>query len=115
MKELLVHPELQSFQAASPNRPTIEMLEDAILNAILKHGSLVPILACNDYVIDGHRCYSIYKKYQIPFKMFKCDFKSVEDAKLWLYDNLFDETQRSQCARPNPTERSEHPVPESFF
>jgi transposase len=111
MKELLVHPELQSFQPASPNRPTVEMLEDAIL----KHGSLAPILTWKDYIVDGHRCYPIYKKYQIPFKVFECDFKSVGDAKLWLYDNLFDETQRSQCVRPNPSERSEHPVPETFF
>jgi DNA-binding CsgD family transcriptional regulator len=84
-------------------------------STILKKGCVIPILAWNGYLVDGQQSYSIYQKHHVPFKVFEGNFKSVEDAQLWIYENLLNEDQRTQCQPPNPPERSEHPVPEEFL
>ena len=110
MQKLTIHPELKSFQVPPP-RSYIKQLKESIL----RNGCITPILVWNGTVIDGHRRYAICKKHKIPFKTIEADFKSIEDAKLWIYENLMCDEERSRVERPQPTERSEKPVPDGYL
>jgi hypothetical protein len=45
----------------------------------------------------------------------EADFKSIEDAMLWVYETLLTDEDRLQVKRPEPLERSEKPVPDEYF
>lgn len=111
MQKLIINPELKAFQPNTKSRPTAAMLESYIKS----HGAICPVLVWNDTIIDGHRSYKLYRKHKIPFKVFQADFKSLEDAQCWIYENLMNDEQRKQRERPNPPERSTNPVPQSYW
>ncbi|MCL2349024.1 MAG: helix-turn-helix domain-containing protein, partial [Planctomycetaceae bacterium] len=110
MQKLTIHPELKSFQARRP-RSYIKHIKESIL----KFGCFDAILEWNGTVIDGHLRYAVCKKHKILFKTTKADFKSIEDAKLWIYENLMCDEERSRVERPQPMERSEKPVPDGYL
>jgi len=109
MQKLTVHPELKTLQFPH-KRADAKHLSDSIR----RNGCYVPILVWKGIVIDGHRRYAICKKHKIPFKIAEADFKSIEDAKLWIYETLMSEEERQRVERPQPTERSEKPVPDEY-
>jgi len=110
IQKLTVHPELKSLQFPQP-RAEIKYLKDSIL----RHGCITPLLAWKGIVIDGHRRYAICKKHKIPFKTLEADFKSIEDARLWVYETLMHEEEQAMVECPQPTERSEKPVPDEYL
>ena len=108
--ELILHPELESFQKPL-SRAEVKKLKKSILD----FGCHEAILIWKGIVIDGHQRYSICKKHKIPFKTIEADFKSIEDAKLWLYETQLSEEERLYTERPQPVERSENPVPDKYL
>lgn len=109
MQKLTIHPELKAIQP-----PHSRALTKYIKEGILSVGCHMPILVWKGIIVDGHCRYAVCRKHKIPFKTIEANFKSLEDAKLWIYETLLDDGQRERAERPQPTERSEKPVPDEY-
>lgn len=111
MKEYGFHPEIQKFRAKQEHPHTLEDIRESLKSFGCRH----PLLVWNDWIIDGHRRYPICVELDLPFKVLQCNFLSVDDAKHWIYENLFTrQDKRRQRAPRKSCERSEHPVPPTF-
>ena len=64
--------------------------------SILAEGCRDAIILWGNIIVDGHNRYRICKAHNIPYKTKSMDFKSREDAKLWMLQN--------QLARRNLTD-----------
>ena len=78
--ELTIHPELQDL---------LPRLSDEVFagleEGILRDGCLSPLVVWNDILIDGHHRYEICRKHQIPFSVQTVVFKTLDEAKLWIW------------------------------
>ena len=101
MQNLTIHPELMALQP-----PHSQSRAKQLKEGILRVGCLTPILVWKHTIIDGHRRYAICKKHKIPFKTIEANFKSIDDAKLWIYETLLD--PKRIFARPNGQPISEN-------
>ena len=58
---------------------------------ILEEGCREPLIVWpyngKNILVDGHNRYKICNKHEIPFKIHKIDFKSIENAKKWIINN----------------------------
>ena len=82
MKQLSIHPELKDIL------PPLSESEYAGLKAdILKHGCLSPIVIWGNMVVDGHFRLAICEKYGLPYKTKEIQFKSIEEAMLWVWQH----------------------------
>jgi ParB-like chromosome segregation protein Spo0J len=73
----------------------------ALTESIKNEGCRDPIVVWNGIIIDGHNRYKICKAKNIPFKVMNKDFKTRDEATVWIMDN--------QLARRNltPFQRTE--------
>ena len=78
--ELTIHPELQDL---------LPRLSDEVFagleESIVKDGCLSPLVVWNDILIDGHHRYEICRRHQIPFSVQTVVFKTLDEAKLWIW------------------------------
>ena len=54
--------------------------------SILKDGCMSPLIAWNGILVDGHQRYEICMKHKIPFVVRNINFNSLEEAKLWAWE-----------------------------
>jgi hypothetical protein len=55
--------------------------------AILEYGAIFPLVLWNGILIDGYNRYKICKEHDIPFKTIEMDFKTREEATIWIVNN----------------------------
>ena len=72
----------EEFKALLPalDKDTYAMLEENLL----KNGCRDSIVLWGDILIDGHNRYEICNKHGIPFNTIGRDFKSREEALIWI-------------------------------
>ena len=54
---------------------------------ILKDGCTAPLVVWGDVIVDGHHRYTICTKHDIEFQTTSKTFESMDDAKLWMWQN----------------------------
>lgn len=59
----------------------------ALEAAILADGCLVPLVAWDDVLIDGHNRYDICSRHQVPFEVLQKSFADLDEALVWMIDH----------------------------
>lgn len=84
MKELKINPEFQNLI------PPLSCEEyRGLRESILREGCRDAIITCNGYIIDGHHRYKLCKNHNISFRTKAIEFKSQNDAEIWIIKNQF--------------------------
>ena len=67
--------------------PLSDVERKGLEDSILKEGCRDAIITWHGVIVDGHNRYSICTKHNIPFKTLEKDFKSRDEAILYMIDN----------------------------
>ena len=67
--------------------PLSDVERKGLEDSILKEGCRDAIITWHGVIVDGHNRYSICTKHNIPFKTIEKDFKSRDEAILYMIDN----------------------------
>lgn len=67
--------------------PLSDVERKGLEDSILKEGCRDAIITWRGVIVDGHNRYSICTKHNIPFKTLEKDFKSRDEAILYMIDN----------------------------
>ena len=80
--DLTINPKFQNLI------PPLTDDERSILErSIINEGCRDALITWNDTVVDGHNRYEICRKHNIDFKTLPYEFKSDQEAKIWIIDN----------------------------
>lgn len=77
----------KGFKSLIP--PLSEAERSQLEESCIKYGIKDSIKIWNLTIVDGHNRYEIAQKHKLPFKVDKMDFKSHEEAELWIVENQF--------------------------
>ena len=66
---------------------------------ISERGCLIPIATWNGTIVDGHNRYEICTRLGIPFETKQVEFKSLDDAKFWIWQFQKDRRPMSEFYR----------------
>ena len=66
---------------------------------VLSEGIREPLIVWNGVLIDGHNRYRIAQKHGLPFRTSEMDFKSENDAIIWIIKNQFGRRNLSKYDR----------------
>ena len=79
---LVINPELRDLL------PPLSPKQFAKLESeILKDGCTAPLVVWGNIIVDGHHRYTICMKHNVPFQTTPKTFESMDDAKLWMWQN----------------------------
>lgn len=84
MNQLTINPEFQNL-IPSPSNEELKQLEKNLLS----NGCFTPLIIWGETIIDGHNRYEICTKLNIPFLTITKEFKSINEAKIWIILNQF--------------------------
>ena len=96
----LINPEISNISSklSEENYSTLEA-------SILKHGLLSPIIFAtikgndNPFILDGHNRWDICSKHRLPYKKIDMIFNTLDDAKLWVINNLLGQRSSNEYER----------------
>lgn len=77
----------KGFKSLIP--PLSEAERSQLEESCIKYGIKDSIKIWNLTIVDGHNRYEIAQKHKLPFKVDKMDFKTHEEAELWIVENQF--------------------------
>jgi ribosomal protein L15 len=94
-KEIEILPELESF-ITPLSKDALAQLEENIIAEGIREPLIVWTSEDREILIDGHNRFNIAKKYNLPYKRIRKNFRSLEEVKKWMIQN--------QLGRRNLTE-----------
>ena len=80
--QLIINPELKDLLPPLSPRQFAKLESE-----ILKDGCTAPLIVWEDVIVDGHHRYTICTKHNLPFQTKQKKFESIDDAKLWMWQN----------------------------
>lgn len=94
LTQLKINPELKSLIPPLTSDEYSQLEQN-----ILSEGIRENIIVWQDTIIDGHNRYEIAQKHGLEFETIEKDFESIEDVKIWMYDNAFGQRNLSDFAK----------------
>jgi len=84
--EIQIHPELRSLLFPLKEEE-LKLLEESILREGIREKLVVWEHNGKLFLVDGHHRLEIARKHGIPFQITKKNFRSLEEAKIWMLQN----------------------------